>query len=340
MKTVTASTKRFIILMMALMITASVSAQQHMTFDGVPINGKVETFTKRLVAANYKNHDAIIHGDWCPLKGKPKGMYGLTVGLKPYSDEGNVYGLEILLGKNAAYYDRIKAYFEKLYPTAEVDDKMYIDIDDYKNREKTYIRQCSFSVSGKGLIRMWSNHNGDLSIEIIDEYNSNKYDPDLFDNGRIIPLPGIPKINNCLITYNEFEKDMITGEYDGQTFYLNPSGDDSYLIDWVLAGKEPIADRDAILSAYIISVLQEVNVENTVITTRNRLEPIRKRYQELQAQKLQEQQHKQKIEMIQAGILMYLIKGMFSKTNEKDIPPTGNDKIQNPDKYNNYYYGR
>ena len=348
MKTVTASTKRFMILMMALMITASVSAQQHMTFDGVPINGKVETFTKRLIAANHNYKYVRNQGGNSFLKGKVQILDDMEADFViPNCNDGKfVYAVTISSFKNFGNYNKIKNLLINKYPSAVCRETFY-KYDVIESNQD--FKKCYLTIPSLGVITITEglgmDETEELTIVFEDEINSKKYNPSRYSReSPIVKTLSLKPYVNCVdnaVLYEKENKEIeITIVNGGKKNKILPQSMDGINLKKLIQGNASQNDKSTIINAYIYSVVSENSPENTVIVTQTRMERIQHNYTEYQAQKLQEQQHKQKIEMIQAGILMYLLKGMFSKTNEKDIPPTGNDKILNPDKYTDYYYGR
>ncbi len=349
MKTVTASTKRFMILIMALLVTASVTAQkqQHMTFDGVPIDGKLETFIKRMVAANYKyaRYDDIrekyfkgkvkfldnMEPDWIEVDYDKKNKYVYCVTLSSYKDYGNYFKVkELLLNK---------------YPSATYKETFYkYDViescQDYRVLYLT-IPQIGMITMREGL---GMNEEEILLLSFKDEINSKKYDTNKNTGyGMRISNRSLSSYISCVtgafLYVDENREVKISIIDDDRRVDVCPEGMDRINI-LKLLNNDCGPEEKAIINAYVYSVVCEDIPKNTILVTKSRIERIQKRYKELQQQELQAQQQQQRKEMVQASILMYLISGMFSKSNSNDIPPTTNDMILNPSKYNEYYYGR
>ena len=357
MKTVTASTKRFMILIMALLVTASVTAQklQHMTFDGIPITGTYAAFTKKLMAnKKYKLEDNSFVGVSSDL-GIPCDIQVIYT-----NDTERVWGLCIALHDEHIYgnYEKIKnRIFKKVRANNPSNVSMKENLYQFDNNNGFWhiSKACQISVGGKGEVRLLVNTCSsesyleiayisafDASYEKNDHRFLHPFDPTCgdIDNTKYYVVPKMKSVKTCLLTEDPCSSDVFVCGRDNinNSYKIQPiENDKKIILDLVkISDKEIISD---IMDMYVNSVVSTNPSENVVTVTDSRMEGIVNSYIN-NKKKLQAQQQQQRKEMVQASILMYLISGMFSKTNSNDIPPTTNDMILNPSKYNEYYYGR
>ena len=237
---------RMAILAMMLMGAAAVSAQVHLTFDGIPLDGSYQMFKKKLLAKGYKyvkeNEETSMPCFW----GKPAGFLDKEVGLFiRYSQDNRqtVGGVTAVLYDFEQFdYNAISNYHERTNKGATAVETVYRydELPDFGRIDKEKV----ITIPGKGTITVTKGADMDdvesVTVAFEDAVNvRNLYDEDdECDPSRSTSeslTPYVSCASNCVIADVDCNT-LISGVYNGRKFRIQPKDEEfdeeNFRINW------------------------------------------------------------------------------------------------------------
>ncbi len=323
------------LLLLAVLVFSSVglSAQGHLLFDGIPIDGSYSSFLKKLQTARYKyvkeNEETSVPVLW----GKSKDIGGYDVGVTVFYKPDET---KLVTGVSAIHYEKdkkwlslkadgVRDYLRKTYPSATFTETRYL-YDETPEFGSTD-RECVITVPGKGTITVSEGTDMDDNLALTVYYHDALNNFGRRSKDAFLTSYDLSPFVSCAIgcTLDERESSLeIRGKYNGRSFVIEPVDKDCQLLRELMAYNNNKDVKASLLNAYVYSVVRNNLPANTHMVTSQRMEKVIYAYVDAQRKMQQQTQGRVSVRGALWGMLKnYLYtsqeKAMMDRTIPKDV---------------------
>lgn len=310
---------RMALLAMMLMGAAAVSAQVHLTFDGIPLDGSYQMFKKKLLAKGYKyakeNEETSSPAIW----GKPPGFLDREVGLfVRYSNDRN----QTVGGVTAVMYEFNKFDYEALSNYHTRTNKGATSVATYYKYDETpdmerVDHEVVVTIPNRGTVTVWDgvdmDENPVLTVEFRDAQNIQLIElpdykdpaPVTYDIARFVSCA-----SGCKLSVINYVMEL-SGNYNGRKFRIQARDSDKDILAQLMDYNNNQEVKSTLLNTYVYSVVRDNLPENTIAVTSKRMEKVIYAY--VDAQRRAREQQKPTVR----GVLWGMLKDYLYTPKEK-----------------------
>ena len=303
-----------------LCVGLTMTAQGHLLFDGIPINGSYPAFLKNLQAAKYKYVSDYEETSFPTIWGKSKDLGGYEAGLYvSYKDDRS----QLVTGVSAVVYEKdasllsmkyevVRDYLRKVYLSATFQETRYV-YDEEPMMERTD-RIGILSIPGKGTITLSEGLDMDDNHVLVADYRDGINSAGMRSADAVLASYDLSSFVTCAtgcILTEKASKVEIQGQCGGRTFMIEPVDKDKQLLLELMAYQNNNDVKASLLNAYVYSVIRNKVAANTCVVTSGRMERVIYAYVDAQ-RKAREQKRP-----TARGVLWGMLKDYLFTSQEK-----------------------
>lgn len=309
-----------------MLVFTTVLAQQHLPFNGIPIDGRYESFRQRLIRSGFKylkeneeTSSPLFEGSLAGLRGIPFGLYVLSGERSDVVTEVSAYYYPESEAELPLKYDRLVNYIGTLYPTAKCVQYKYVydETPEFGGRFK----DCTFTVKGNdgGILgticvahETDMDENQVLTVSFVDHANMTRYgrkgrkmEPRQYDLSGYVDCA-----SRCRIDIGYYGTEIFC-TYNGRDYRFLAEGQDENLLKELMFYQNDKDVKASLLNTYVYSIVRNGIPEKTTFVSTSRMEKVIYAYVDAQ-QKLRQQKR-----VSARGALWGMLKDYLFTSEEK-----------------------